>query len=264
MATTKAVFDLFTAIFDDLSVDELKQLTRPLRAAGLWPSGKGGRAGAGAAQVNTEHLAALTLAVFTRMPPPKVLGAVTLYGNFRPLQAWIFERHGDEITPAKWNGKFSTLKGPIRKFMNERAGRALFKTEPKFKFQFMPGVTILGVFAELLEAGRNPALDLSRLHFVIDHSINSIIFSILENHVNWQEARWIWRQLYIPLPPNKGLIEMKEHIEEDGGGPIANTIFDYPGREFDVERGLGLKKLPIIRTSKIGGEIFRMIGAIND
>ena len=263
MATTKAVFDLFTDLFSDMSVDELKQLTRPLRAAGLWPSGKGGRAGAGAAQVNTEHLAALTLAVLTRMPPPKVLGATTLYGNFRPLQAWIFERRGDAITSAKWNGKFSTLKGPIRKFMNERAGRALFKTEPKYKFQFMPGVTILGVFAELLEAGKNPALDLSRLNFVIDHSITSIIFSILENHVNWREARWIWRQLYIPLPPNKGLVEMRDLVEEVGDGPIANTIFDYPGREFDEGRGLGLKKLPVIRTSNIGGEIFRTIGGIN-
>ena len=229
----------------------------------MWPSGKGGRAGAGAAQVNTKHLAALALAVFTEMPPPKVLGAVTLYGNFRPLMAWKPERRGDTTTSPKWNGKFSMLKGPIRKFMNERAGRPSYKPDPESKFQFMPGVTILGVFAELLEAGRKPALDLSRFKFAIDHTMNSIRFSILENHVNWREARSIWEQLYVPLPPNMGLFEMRELAEEVEGEPIANTLFDYPGRKFDEERKSDSQNISVTNLTNINGTIFRLIGLVN-
>ena len=252
MATTTAVFDLFTDLFDNLSVDRLKQMTRPLRAAGLWPSGKGGRGGAGAAQVNAEHLAALVLAVFTEMPPPKVLGAVQLYGNFRPLMAWL-EGRGDTPKFVAWNGKFSMLKGPIHKFMNEKAGQQPFTVpNPEYKFLFMPDKTVLEVFTELIEVGRDPALDLTRLKFTIDHTSSEIRFYVLENYEgDWRQARPIWHQLYMPLPAGKTFWDLEKPEE-----------FVYPGIDFARARDPVPENLPIIHATSFNGGIFRLIGLV--
>ena len=260
MATTKAIFDLFTEIFDDLSVDELKQLTRPLRAAGLWPSGKGGRAGAGAAQVNYEHLAALALAVFTKMPPPKVLEAVQLYGNLRPGIAQQIEGHGDTTRWAAWGGKFSMLKGSIHKFMNEKAGQQTFTVpNPDYKFLFMPDKTILEVFAELIEAGRNPTLDLSRLKFTIDHTSSEIRLYILENHIeaDWQQAQHMWYQSYWPLPAGESPMDVGEEL-------ATGKEYVYPGKDFADERARYPipETLPITRKTAVSGRAFRLVGLV--